>query len=148
MPGSGGPFVFRQSRSILDSLAPPGWDNLSNRIFCKEASMELRDCKCYYGGQDMNFAIFSDDLCRARYLESILLPIGQVRVDVYQVEPGGKSRWVVVQQTDGAKNLWKCFARTGHNFSESETYKFPSKMRAEIRQKIPQFGQETSALVA
>ena len=110
--------------------------------------MELRDCKCYYGGQDMNFAIFSDDLCRARYLESILLPIGQVRVDVYQIEPGRKSRWVVVQQTDGAKNLWKCFARTGHTFSESETYKFPAKMRAQIRQKIPEFGQETSALVA
>src|SRR5262245_52287289 len=104
--------------------------------------MELRDCKFYYGGHDMNFAIFSDDLCRARYLESVVLPIGQVRVDVYQVDPGRNSKWVVIQQTDGSKNLWKCFARTGRTFSEAETYKFSPKVRAQIRQKIPCFGQE------
>jgi hypothetical protein len=110
--------------------------------------MELNECKCYYGGQDMNFAIFSDDLCCARYLESILLPIGQVRVDVYQVEPGHKSHWVVIQQSDGQRNLWKCFTRRGHGFSESETQRFPPRLRAEIREKVPDFGQETSALIA
>ena len=110
--------------------------------------MELREYKCYYGGQDMNFAIYSDDLCRARYLESILLPLGQMRVDVYEVEPGRKSHWVVVQQTNGEKNRWKCFARRGQTFSENETHGFPQKMRAEILQKIPQFPQDSSALVA
>lgn len=110
--------------------------------------MELRECRCYYGGQDLNFAIYSDDLCRARYRESVLLPIGQTRVDVYEVEPGRKSQWVVVQQSDGQKNHWKCFARTGRTFSEHRTQRFPRKIRDEMRQKIPYFAQETSPLVA
>lgn len=110
--------------------------------------MELREYKCYYGGQEMNFAIFSDDLCRARYLESILLPIGQMRVDVYEVEPGHKSQWVVVQQTDGQKNRWKCFARIGQTFSEHKNQRISQRIRDEIRQKIPYFVEESSVLVA
>jgi hypothetical protein len=110
--------------------------------------MELRDYRCYYGGHDMNFAIFSDDLCRARYLESILLSVGQARVDVYEIEPGRKSHWVVIQQTDGSKNQWKCFGRKGQSFSERETQRFPERLRDEIRQKVPDFARESSALVA
>jgi hypothetical protein len=110
--------------------------------------MELRDHKCYYGGQDMNFAVFSDDLCRARYLESIVLPIGQSRIDVYEIQPGVKSHWVVVQQKDGEKNLWKCFTRRGRNFPENQAAGFPRKIKAEIIQKVPQLAQESSALVA
>src|SRR5262249_29092656 len=112
-----------------------------------EASMELRDYRCYYGGQDMNFAIFSDDLCRARYLESIVLSLGQARVDVYEIEPGRKSRWVVIQQTDGSKNHWKCFARRGQAFSERQTQQFPERLRDEIRQKVREFALDISSLV-
>ena len=105
--------------------------------------MELRDHKCYYGGQDMNFAIFSDDLCRARYLESITLPIGQSRIDVYEIQPGEKSHWVVVQQKDGEKQQWKCFGRRGRSFPENQATGFPRKIKAEIMQKVPQLAQES-----
>lgn len=37
--------------------------------------MELRDCKFFYGGQEMSFSVFSNDPCRARYLDSISVPL-------------------------------------------------------------------------
>ena len=82
---------YSADRAILDSRGSR--TNISfeiTRSVAMEASMELRDYRCYYGGHDMNFAIFSDDLCRARYLESIVLSLGQARVDVYEFEPGRK----------------------------------------------------------
>ena len=87
--------------------------------------MELRDFKFYYGGQEMNFAVFSDDPCRARYLESIPLPIAQTRVDVYEIEPGAKTQWILVRQNDGDKDNLKLFVRKGEKFLENEAQTLP-----------------------
>jgi hypothetical protein len=91
----------------------------------RRGDMELRDFKFYYGGQEMNFAVFSDDPCRARYLESIPLPIAQTRVDVYEIEPGAKTQWILVRQNDGDKDNLKLFVRKGEKFLENEAQTLP-----------------------
>ncbi|MEW5977718.1 MAG: hypothetical protein AB1898_18145 [Acidobacteriota bacterium] len=110
--------------------------------------MELRDCKFYYGGQDMNFAIYSDDPCRARYLESIPLPIAQTRVDVYEIEPGSNAQWILVRQKDGDKDNVKLFIRRGERFLENETERVPKELRKKIVQRFPKLSSELSHLLA
>ena len=104
--------------------------------------MELRNCKFYYGGQEMNFAVFSDDPCCARYLESIPLPIAQTRVDVYEIEPGNKTQWIVVQQKDGDKDNFKLFVRKGEKFVENETHSLPNELKIKILQRSPTLTSE------
>ena len=104
--------------------------------------MELRNCKFYYGGQEMNFAVFSDDPCCARYLESIPLPIAQTRVDVYEIEPGNKTQWIVVQQKDGDKDNFKLFVRKGEKFVENETHSLPNELKIKIVQRFPKLTSE------
>ena len=64
--------------------------------------MKLTECSFYRSGRDVNFSVFSDDVCRVHHLRSISLPLGG-DVDVYSVEPGEKSHWIVVRQTEDGK---------------------------------------------
>jgi hypothetical protein len=109
--------------------------------------MELRDCKFYYGGQDMNFAIYSDDPCRAKYLNSIPLPIAQTRVDIYQIEPGAKTQWVLIKQRDGDKENVKLFLRKGELFLEHES-QLPKTLKEQILQRFPKLTAELKAPLA
>jgi hypothetical protein len=110
--------------------------------------MELRDFKFYYGGQEMNFAVFSDDPCRTRYLESIPLPIAQTRVDVYEIEPGAKTQWILVKQKDGDKDNLKLFIRKGEKFLENESQTLPKELKKKILKRFPKLTTEFQTLLA
>ncbi len=110
--------------------------------------MELRECKFYYGGQEMNFAVFSDDACRTRYLESIPLPIAQTRVDVYEIEPGAKTQWIVVRQKDSDRDNLKLFVREGDRFLETKAQIVPKELRKKIIQRFPKLITEFQPLLA
>jgi len=49
-----------------------------------EEIMTLSDCRFYCCGSELNFLMFSNVVCRARYLDSIEMTLlGEGRVDVY-----------------------------------------------------------------
>jgi hypothetical protein len=100
--------------------------------------MELGECRFYYGGEEMNFAVFSDGACRSTYIESIrLLPISESQVYVYAIEPGANSQWVVVKQTQGKKNHLRVFLRAGEEFLENPPGEFPKELRERILERFP-----------
>lgn len=99
--------------------------------------MDLRDCKFYYGGQEMSFSVFSNDSCRARYLDSISIPFIQTRVDVYEIEPGPKTRWVLVKQKDNDKDTFRLFIRQGKKFLENQSPVLSKELRDEILGRYP-----------
>jgi len=99
--------------------------------------MELKDCKFYYGGEDLNFAVFSDDACRTKFLESIHVSLAQTSIQVYGIEPGVKSQWVVVRQVDGEQDHIKLYVRQGESFLEEDNHNLSRELRAEIEQKFP-----------
>src|SRR5262245_56554422 len=99
--------------------------------------MDVRESRFYYAGQDLNFTVFSDQPCRARFVDSITLPISYAPVEVYTIEPGVNSQWIVVQQkTDGRSSL-KVFVRDGEAFRENQTQDLPDGLREDILQHIP-----------
>jgi len=104
--------------------------------------MELRDCRFYYGGQDMNFAVYSDIPCRAIYLGSIPLPFGQTRVDIYEVEPSEKAQWVIIKQRDCDKENLKFFVRKGDKILESELHHLSKTVRENIVRRFPKLSAE------
>jgi hypothetical protein len=100
--------------------------------------MELRECKFYYTGEAMNFRVYSDHPCRARYGESIrLLPVSPTLVQVYELEPGAESRWVVVRQREGKSNRLQLFLRSGEQFLEQEAAGHPPTVNEEILKRYP-----------
>jgi len=109
--------------------------------------MKLKDCKLYYGGQQMSFDFISDDPCRARYASSIPLPLAEGRVDVYEIEPGAKSRWIVVKQRDGDKEVTKLFVRRGKIFLEDKLREISKTLRKTIEQKLKRCISHESARV-
>lgn len=100
--------------------------------------MELCDYRFYFSGHAMNFAVYSDDPCRARYLKSIALPIGADRVDVYEIAPGNKTQWVVVKQKEGDNTNLKLFIRRGRKFLEKQIDKLPVSLKQKITKRFPQ----------
>jgi hypothetical protein len=111
--------------------------------------MELRECKFYHAEQEMNFAIFSDDPCLIRYLQSIPLPIGPTHVDVYEVVPGAKTQWVVVKHIDGEKSALQIFTRNGEAFLENRFQSLASEVKRKIVQRFPELGfSQPSTLAA
>jgi hypothetical protein len=99
--------------------------------------MDLRESKFYYAGDDMNFAVFSDYPCRVRYIESIPLPIGQAPVEVYAIEPGANSQWVMVQQSNDGQSSLKFFLREGEIFRENQSHDLPEHLKEQIWQRVP-----------
>ena len=74
---------------------------------------------------DMNFTVFSDDPCRVSYVESIAIPIGHTQVQLYGIEPGARTKWIVVKQLDGPKATLKVFLRQNEKFLENQIDDLP-----------------------
>jgi hypothetical protein len=108
--------------------------------------MELGECRFYYAGEEMNFVVFSDGACRARFLESIrLLPVAENRAYAYAIEPGVNSQWVVVRQTNGNKMGWRFFLRAGEEFPEKRAAEFPKELRDQVRERFGKLTPSRSA---
>ena len=99
--------------------------------------MDVTESKFYYAGPDMNFAVFSDYPCRARFVESITLPISFAPVEVYTIEPGASSHWIVVQQRNDGKSSLRFFVRDGETFRENQSHDLPKQLKKDMLQRIP-----------
>jgi hypothetical protein len=99
--------------------------------------MELQHHKFGYSGNGMNFAVFSDDPCHIKYVDSIAIPIGHTQVQLYGIEPGARTKWIVVKQLEGRKATLKVFLRKNEAFLESEIDSLPRKTRSQITQRFP-----------
>jgi hypothetical protein len=108
--------------------------------------MKLTECNFYRSGKDVNFSVFSDDVCRVHYLRNISLPLGG-DVDVYGVEPGEQSHWIVVRQTEDGKHELRWFVRKGRNFEERRG-NLPAAVKAEVGERFPQLIPRHPAMVA
>ena len=104
--------------------------------------MELQHHKFGYAGSDMNFAVFSDDPCRVSYVESIAIPIGHTQVELYGIEPGARTKWIVVKQLDGHKATLKVFLRENEKFLENQIDDLPQDTRSQIMQRFPNLAAE------
>ena len=78
-----------------------------------------------------------DDSCLIRYLQSISLPIGPTPVDVYEIEPGAKTQWIVVKQVDGNKGVLRIFIRDGEAFLENQFQDLAGEVKRKIMQRLP-----------
>ncbi len=108
--------------------------------------MDLKDCRFHWSGQDLHFAFFSDGPCRARYLDNILLSIAQLRVEVYEINPGIGAQWVVVKQRDGRSETCKLFVKTGKGFQENVSQEVPPELKSEILRRFPTLTLESRSL--
>lgn len=108
--------------------------------------MTLTQCSFYRSGKDMNFSVFSDDVCRVHHVQSISLRLGG-DVDVYNIEPGPRSHWIVVRQTADGKPDLRWFVRKGHNFEENPD-NVPPTLRTEVGARFPQLIPRQPAMVA
>jgi hypothetical protein len=99
--------------------------------------MNLSDCKFYHGGEDMNFSVFSDYPCRTRYIESISTPLTQTPVDVYEIEPGSSTQWIVIQQKDGDERRLKFFMCKEDGFLEDQVQQIPPELKRSIFLRFP-----------
>ena len=104
--------------------------------------MELQHHKFGYAGKDMNFAVFSDDPCRVSYVESIAIPMGHTQVQLYGIEPGARTKWIVVKQLDGLKATLKVFLRQNEKFLENQIDDLPQETRSQIMQRFPNLAAE------
>ena len=110
--------------------------------------MELQQYKFCYAGSDMNFAVFSDDPCHISYVESVSIPIGHTKVELYEIEPGANTKWIVVKQVDGSQSTLKVFLRQDERFLENSMDQLSRETRKQIMQRFPALAAETKALLA
>jgi len=99
--------------------------------------MDLRKTRFYHSGELMNFTVFSDRLCRVKYLETLRSSIRQGPIEVYVIEPSSFSQWVIVQEWDWGKSHFHFFVRNGKAFPESHARQLPNRLRKSILQHIP-----------
>jgi hypothetical protein len=104
--------------------------------------MELQHHKFGYSGSDMNFAVFSDELCRISYIESIPIPIGHTQVELYGIEPGAGTKWIVVKQLDGRKATLKVLLRQHEKFLENSIAGLSLKTQNQIMKRFPSLAVE------
>lgn len=104
--------------------------------------MELQQYRFCYAGSDMNFAVFADDPCRIRYVKSIPIPIGYTQVELYEVEPGAKTRWIVVKQVNAHKATLKVFLRQDEKFLENSMVDLSRETKNQIMQRFPKLAVE------
>lgn len=124
-------------------LSSSCWDNEYER-----KNMELQHHKFGYAGNDMNFAVFADDPCRVSYVESIAIPIGHTQVQLYGIEPGARTKWIVVKQLDGHKATLKVFLRQNEKFLENQIDDLPQETRSQIMQRFPNLVEEEKSQFA
>src|SRR5262245_24395739 len=108
--------------------------------------MHLRESKFYYAGEAMNFVVFSDYPYRVKYVESIRLPIGAAQVEVYTIEPGVDSQWIVVQQRNDGESTLRFFVRKGETFRESQSNDLPKHLAEQILQRVPESSRNSGRL--
>ena len=107
--------------------------------------MTLSDCRFYCCGNELNFSVFSNVVCRARYLDSIQMTVvGEGRVDVYAIEPAPASRWIVIRHTAGDEMVCKWFVREGEAFVERNPEDLSEQLRAEVSRLFPHLTQPTT----
>jgi hypothetical protein len=109
---------------------------------------ELQQYKFCYAGSGMNFAVFSDGPCRISYVKSVPIPIGHTMVELYEIDPGAKTQWIVVKQVDGYKNTLKVFLRQNGRFLENSMDQLSRETKKQIMQRFPTLAAETKALLA
>jgi hypothetical protein len=110
--------------------------------------MELQQYKFCFAGSAMNFSVFSDCPCRISYVKSVPIPIGHTRVELYEIEPGAKTQWVMVKQVDGNKNSLKIFLRQNERFLENSMNQLSRETKMQIMQRFPTLEAESKALLA
>jgi len=110
--------------------------------------MELQQYKFCHAGSRMNFAVFSDDPCHISYVKSVPIPIGYTKVELYEIEPGARTRWIVVKQVDGYKNTLKVFLRQNERFLENSMDQLSRETKKQIMQRFPTLAAQTKALMA
>lgn len=108
--------------------------------------MDLSECMFFRSGKDVNFSVFSDDISCSRFLRTVPLPIGG-DVDVYEIEPGPKSNWILIRQTENGKETLRWFVRKDESFLELGG-NIPNGVLREAGQKFPQLVYGNRALVA
>src|SRR5262245_49055660 len=110
--------------------------------------MELQQYKFCYAGSRMNFAVFSDDPCHVSYVKSVPIPISHTKVELFKIESGARTRWIVVKQVDGYKNTVKVFLRRNKRFLENSMDQLSREIKKQILQRFPTLAMETKALSA
>lgn len=110
--------------------------------------MELQQYKFCYAGSNMNFTVFADAPCHIRYVKSIPIPIGQTQVELYEIEPGTTTKWVVVKQVNGHKATLIVFLRRGKKVLENSIAKLSREIKSEIMQRFPKLAAEPETLLA
>lgn len=102
--------------------------------------MDLRDCRFYQGNYGLTFTVYSDQPCCARFRDRVVLPIDQQPVEIYQIEPGPKTRWVVMRVSLGFglnDHVLRYFVRQGESYPERPRSELPAKTLGEIQRKLP-----------
>jgi hypothetical protein len=99
--------------------------------------VELQQYRFCYAGSDMNFAVFADVPCRIRYVKSVPIPIRYTQVELYEVEPGVKTRWIVVKQVNGHEATLKFFLRQDEKFLENSMVDLSRETKNQIMQRFP-----------
>jgi len=108
--------------------------------------MDLTESKFYYAGEALNFVVFSDYPYRVKYVESIRLPIGAAPVEVYTIEPGVDSQWIVVQQRNDGKSHLRFFVRERETFRESQSDDLPKHLAKDILRRVPESSRNSERL--
>ncbi len=85
----------------------------------------------------MNFSVFSDYPCRTRYIDSIATPLTESKVEVYEIEPGNSTQWIVIQQREGEERRLKLFIRLGNEFVESQALLISPDLKKNIVLRFP-----------
>jgi hypothetical protein len=85
----------------------------------------------------------SRQLCEVRTIS-----IGHTKVELYEIEPGARTRWIVVRQVDGYKNTVKVFQRQNKRFLENSMDQLSRETKKQIMQRFPTLAMETKALLA
>jgi len=110
--------------------------------------MELQQYRFCFAGGDMNFAVFATDPCRVRYVKSIPIPIGYTQVELYEIEPSARTRWVVVKEINGHKSTLKVFLRQGKKFLENSIVDLSRETKNQIMQRFPKLAAEPTRSMA
>jgi len=111
--------------------------------------MDLRDCRFYCcSGYGLSFSVYSDQPCCARLRDRIRLPIYRQDVEMYEIEPGPQTRWVVVHiYVEYADQQLRLFVRRNNRFEERDRTKLPPlRVQREIARKVPRLRRGQSWL--
>ena len=63
--------------------------------------------------------------------------MGRTQVQLYGIEPGARTKWIVVKQLDGQKTTLKVFLRQNEKFMQHGIDELPRATRRQILQRFP-----------